>query len=108
MGLFTAIGTGLGLTGLAATAAGVGTVAAVVGGAYAVGTMSQPKAATEARKQAQMPTAPVKPVQADAAKLAQQRITDKKRAAARSKSVKTSPLGVKDEAQVARKTLLGQ
>ena len=46
--------------------------------------------------------------QSDAQAKANARLTDRKRAAARSTSVKTNPLGIKNEAEVARKKLLGQ
>ena len=103
MALFTTIGTALGFTGAAATVAGVATTAAVGYGAYSM--MNQPKSAEGARD-AQMPKAPTAPKQADSAKIAQQQATDRARAAARSKSVMTNPLGTKDEATVVRKKLL--
>ena len=118
MALFTAIGTALGAT---AAVAATATTAAVAGTAFATGLGATVFAGTAAymmmnqggnkpaqQQASQMPTAPKAPKMADASKIAQQQATDKKRAAARSKSVKTNPLGIKDEADVVRKTLLGK
>lgn len=55
----------------------------------------------------QMPAAPQAPKLEDAADKAQLRADERKRAIARSKSVVSNPLGLQDEANVARKKLLG-
>jgi hypothetical protein len=70
--------------------------------------MRQAKAA-QSSMSAQMPTspAPVVPTQADASKIAAAKATEMRRNIARNETVYTNPLGVKDEAEVARKTLLG-
>ena len=57
--------------------------------------------------QSQMPQAPKAPKIEDAQAKADARLTERQKAAARSTSVKTNPLGIKDEAEVARKKLLG-
>jgi hypothetical protein len=114
MALFTAIGAALG----ASTAVGAGAMMSsatalglgVAAGAGAIGysafnAMNQPK--IENQSASQMPNAPEAPKISDAAAAAAGRLEDKKRAMARSESVMTNPLGVKDEATVARKTLLG-
>ena len=106
MALFTAIGTALGATGAAATAVGVGVTAGVGAVGYSVfNAMNQPK--QTGMPQSQMPAAPVAPKQSDAAALAAQKLQDKKRAMAGSESIMTNPLGLKDEATVVRKKLLG-
>jgi uncharacterized membrane protein YebE (DUF533 family) len=89
-----------------ATALGLGVTAGAGAVGYSVfNAMNQPK--PEQQMASQMPSAPSAPKQSDAAALAADRLEDKKRAMARSQSVMTNPLGVKDEATVARKTLLG-
>lgn len=112
MALFTAIGTALG----ASTAAAFGTGLAVTAGAGAVGysLYSADQASKQAKKDAsqgmaQMPTtpAPVAPTMADASAAAQAKTMEKRRAMAANDTVYTNPLGLKDEAEVARKTLLG-
>jgi len=107
MAMFTAIGTALGASGAAATWLGVGATAAVAAAGYGAATMmSQPKS-TGAKQLTQMPQAPSAPKQDDASKKAALTLEQKKRNMARSKSVQTNPLGIKDEAEVARKKLLG-
>jgi len=110
--LFTAIGTALGATAASATAVGIGASTIAAGSVgYSMYSANQQakalKSAASARDGASMPTAPVKPDTKDSAAIAQQSATDKSRAMARSKSVMTNPLGIKDEATVARKKLLG-
>lgn len=112
MALFTAIGTALGASAVAGTGLFGASAAATIGagitagvGATAFSMMNQPKQSQQ--QQAQMPSAPEAPKMADASKIAQQQATDRQRAAARSESVKTNPLGIKDEAEVVRKKLLG-
>ena len=106
MALFTSIGTALGLTGLAATAAGVATVGAIGAGGFALASMMGGDKKSDTG-QIQMPATPAAPKQADASALAKQQAMDRQRAAGRSESVKTNPLGIKDEADVVRKKLLG-
>jgi len=89
-GTMLAVGAGLGLAG---AAAGMG-----------LGAMMSKDKGTG---QMQMPQAPAVPKMEDASKMAQLRADERKRAMARSKSVVSNPLGVQDQAQVARKTLLG-
>lgn len=113
MALFTAIGTTLGASAIAGTglfgASAAATVGAGVVAAGAAGTMMMMNQGgdTGSQQQAQMPQAPEAPKMADASKLAKDSAMDRMRAASRSKSVMTNPLGVKDEAEVARKKLLG-
>ena len=113
MGIFTSIGLAVGATAASAFAVGVGTTAIVAGAAVGYGMYSSDqqmkarKAAASAKEKAQMPKGPVKPEQKDSAKIAQAQATDKRRAMARNQSVKTSPLGLKDEAKIARKKVLG-
>ena len=118
MPLFTAIGTALGASATvaagatmsAAFATGLGATA-LAGGAVGYSMYSsdqQMKAAKAANSgQVQMPATPAAPKAVDAAKIAQQQATNRSRAMARSESIKTNPLGLKDEADVVRKTLLG-
>ena len=105
MALFTAIGTALGATGAAATATGVAVTAGAAGiGTAIYGMMQQPKGPDMPKSDIKAPEAPK---MEDAQAKAKARADEQRRAAARSKSVKTNPLGIKDEAQVARKKLLG-
>lgn len=116
MALFTTIGTALGAT--AATAFTVGataTVAAAAAGTTIFSAYQQSRAAKEmkasseaAAKRAGMPAVPLPAIKPTAEGTAQVAATQKKKAMARSKSVRTSPLGIAGEAEVARKTLLGQ
>lgn len=120
MALFTTIGAALGAstavaagsTVSAAFATGLGATA-LAGGAIGYSMYSadqQERAAKAAASQsmAQMPaSAPAVPTQSDAAKNAALKLQDKKRAMAANESVFTNPLGLKDEATVARKKLLG-
>jgi len=121
MALFTAIGTALGASATvaagstvsAAFATGLGATA-LAGGAVGYSMyssdqqMRQAKAAQSALS-AQMPTspAPIVPTQSDAAKIAAEKAMDQRRSIARNESVYSNPLGLKDEAEVVRKTLLG-
>lgn len=112
MALFTAIGTALGAS--AATAFGTGLAVTAGAGAVGYSLYSADQASKSAKKSqeanmAQMPTtpAPVAPTMADASKAASLRLEDQKRALARNETIFTNPLGLKDEAEVARKTLLG-
>jgi len=112
MALFTGIGTALGFSAVAAagstmsaaTAVGLGVSALAAGGTMAY---MASQGGNKQIGQTQMPAAPKAPKMEDQAKLAQQKAMDKKRSAARSESVKTNPLGIKDEATVAKKKLLG-
>lgn len=117
MPFFTSVGLALGAT--AASAATVGAVATTVGVGLAAnviyGANRQNKAAKDmksaseqAARDARMPIGdPTAPDPKIAAKASQEAATKRKRAISRSKSVRTSPLGVAREAEVARKTLLG-
>lgn len=116
MAMFTAIGSALGAstvagTGLFGASAAATAGAAIVGaGAAGVGAsmlMSGSGKKKESSFQAQMPQSPKAPEQKDAAAAAKARLDEKRRSMARSKSIKTNPLGIKDEAEVARKRLLG-
>ena len=100
MGLFTAIG-----VTLAATAVGTAIYGATQ---QSKASKEMKQAAQKAAKQADMPAAPAIPKPAAAQATAQAGATKKKKAMARSRSVRTSPLGIAGEADVARKTLLGQ
>lgn len=51
---------------------------------------------------------PQSPIVDDASKLAKAKTKDRRLAASRSRSIYTSPLGIGGQAQVAKKTLLGQ
>jgi len=121
MALFTAIGTALGASATiaagstvsAAFATGLGATA-LAGGAVGYSMYSADQQMREIKKaasanQAQMPAspAPVVPTQDNAAKAAAAKLENKKRAIAANDTVFTNPLGLKDEAEVARKTLLG-
>jgi hypothetical protein len=111
MALFTAIGTALGATAGTAFATGLGATA--IAGSVGYSIYSGAQASADAKKaegqMAQMPTAPapVAPKQEDAAQAAAAITENKKRAIAANESVFTNPLGLKDEADVARKKLLG-
>lgn len=101
MALFTAIGTALGAT--AAGAFGTGLLATGVAGtaAYSISQSGQkPKSPG-----VQMPASPKIGAAADKANIA---AAKRQRASQRTKSVRTSPLGIGGEAEVAKKTLLGQ
>lgn len=87
-------------------ALGIGAAAAVAGVGLSLYSMFQ--GGKDEGYDFQMPKAPEKPEQADAAKLAQEREMARRRAAARTQSVKTNPLGIEEEAQVVRKKLLGK
>jgi len=97
--VFTAIGTALGLTGAAATIGG----AAILGGA-AYGAAS----AIDKPKMPDMPQLPQAPKMQDAEDRAAAIAKEKRKQIAASQTVYTSPLGVADEAETARKTLLGR
>ena len=113
MGLFTAIGSALGAstavaagaTTSAAFATGLGATALAAGVGYSMYASGQ-KPKMEMPNM-QMPTTPVAPKTEDAAKIARDKLTNRQRAVARSKSVMSNPLGIDDEANVARKKLLG-
>jgi hypothetical protein len=120
MALFTGIGAALGAstavaagaTTSAAFATGVG-VTALAGAAagYSMYSSDQQmkmgKMAASQRDALQMPKAPMAPSFQDAAKIAQQQAEDKRRSMARSTSVMTNPLGIKDEAEIVKKKVLG-
>ena len=105
LGASTVAGTGLFGTSLATTIGGATALAAGAGAAYGVsGMMQQPSTPEMPKSDIKAPEAPK---MEDANKKAQKQAEDQRRAAARSTSVKTNPLGIKDEAVVARKKLLG-
>jgi len=107
MAMFTIIGTAVGATAASAFAVGLGTTALVAGAVgYSMYASNQAKKKRQ-QQQSQMPKAPDAPKMVDQRALAQKQATEKRRSMARSQSVKTNPLGIKDEAQVARKQLLG-
>jgi hypothetical protein len=91
-GTMLAVGAGLALAG---AGAGIGAAALMGGGK---------KQETPA---VQMPASPAVPKLEDASAKANLAAEERRRAMARSKSVQTNPLGVQDEANVARKKLLG-
>jgi len=120
MPLFTSIGVGLGASAVvaagatvsAATAVGIGATALAAG---AVGysmyssdaQMKAGKRAATAMEQANMPMLPGVPKIKDATAIANKQATQHRQAMARSKSVKSNPLGLASEAKTIRKTLLG-
>jgi hypothetical protein len=91
-GTMLAVGAGLALAG---AGAGIG-ISALAGAGKDKG-----------QQQAQMPAAPEVPKIEDASAKANLAAEERRRAMARSKSVNTNPLGISDEASVARKKLLG-
>jgi len=115
MALFTAIGTMLGATAAASAGAGIGafgvgvaatgTAAAIAGGtAYSMEAMKEAKKAG----QANMPQAPdISGIKSEAETIANKMAKTRQKAAARTQTITTNPLGVEGEAAVARKTLLG-
>jgi len=109
LALFTAIGTALGFAGTAAAVAG-GVVAA--GATYGIAQLAKgPKtSATSATSMPQAPAvaAPTAPQPTQVAKTAEAAVLTRKKSIAKSRTVFTSPLGIAGEAEVARKTLLGQ
>jgi len=109
MPVFTSIGVALGVSAtLWGGAAALGTGLAVAGAAaYGVTSLATSGGSKQKQLTNQMPNAPQAPKLEDASKQAQLRAEDRKRNMARSKSVMTNPLGLKDEANVARKKLLG-
>jgi len=110
MAIFTAIGTALGLSGAAATLAGVGVTGGVAAAGFGAATMMGGFGGGKSSGGGmQMPEMPSAPKMQDASKNAKLAADERRRAAARSDSVQTNPLGLKDEdkAQVVRKRLLG-
>lgn len=95
--------------GLSATAAGaIG--AAGAGAAYGIGATALAGGmggGKSSMPSIQMPGMPSAPKIEDASKNAKLRADERKRAMARSDSIMTNPLGLKDEANVVRKKLLG-
>ena len=106
MALFTAIGTALGFAGTAAAVAG-GVVAA--GATYGIAQLAKgPKTSATSVPQAPAVAPPVAPQPTQVAATAEAAVLTRKKAVAKSRTVFTSPLGIAGEAEVARKTLLGQ
>lgn len=109
MALFTALGMALGAT-TAASAAGIGAfgvgVAAATAGAAAIG--SGVYSATQANKKVSVPALPKTPSVTASAAQAQAETKRLRSAMSRSETVFTSPLGIGGQAEVARKSLLGQ
>lgn len=85
-----------------ATAAGVAGVATVGAGIYGVTQMGK-----QQTQMPQAPTATLAPKPEVAAQTAQAKVTEKKRAMARSRSIYSSPAGLAGEATTAKKYLLG-
>lgn len=111
MAIFTSIGTALGVSATlwgGAAAFGAGVVAAGAA-ATAVVSMSGGFSGGSGQKQLanQMPGSPTAPKLDDAAARANKIQEEKRRNMARSTSVQTNPLGLKEEATVVRKKLLG-
>ena len=100
MALFTSLATSLIGAGIIAGTAAAG----VAGGMLLSGSGKQSSSGGM-----QMPEMPSAPKMQDASKNAKLAADERRRAAARSDSVQTNPLGLRDEdkAQVARKRLLG-
>lgn len=109
MPLFTSIGIALGATA-AASAAGIGAfgvgVAATGLAASAIG--SSVYSATQANRKPSMPAMPQALAIGAAETFAKSAARQKSISASRSQSVFTSPLGIGGEADLTRKTLLGQ
>ena len=114
MALFSAIAGALGITMTAATAATVaaaGTVAVVAGAGAAIGSGMKYMSDVSGKR----PNVPELPKGSTAAEQisnakdqAQNTINERRKAMARSQTVYTSPLGLGEEADMGRKTLLGQ
>ena len=80
----------------------VGLGAAIGGAAYGIGA-----AQNKPKQEAPMPM-PEAPKVEDQSVKAENVVDEKRRAMARSKSIYTSPLGIADQANVVKKTLLGE
>ena len=114
MALFSAIAAAMGVTLSASAAAGLavaGTVATVAGAGAAIGSGMKYMSDVSGNK----PNVPGLPKFSTAAEQisnakdqAQNTINERRRAMARSQTVYTSPLGLGEEADMGRKTLLGQ
>ena len=111
MALFTAIGTAVGFAASAAFAGGIATTAVAATAGYAISQLSKgPEASNAATSVPQAPAVapPVAPQPTQVAATAEAAVLTRKKAVAKSRTVFTSPLGISGEADVARKTLLGQ
>lgn len=108
MPLFTAIGTALlGSTAVAGGASAFGAGLAAVGvGASIAGSTAY--SMSQAGRKPSMPTMPQAPAIGAAETFAKSAARQKSISASRSQSVFTSPLGIGGEADLTRKTLLGQ
>ena len=107
--MVTAVGTAISLGALTGTKAAILGTTAVVAGAAGAGYLASKAMSPKmpSGQGMQMPQAPAAPKMEDASDKARLRAEERKRAMARSKSVVSNPLGIQDEANVARKKLLG-
>ena len=115
MPLFTSIGLALGATVAASAGAGIGAfgvgviAAAITGAGVAASSAASAHSANIAGKKSQNQLRlPQTPTVANAELQAKNTAREKIKAASRSQSVYTSPLGLTEEAGIARKTLLGE
>jgi len=111
MPLFTAIGTAIGFGAATAaagglTAFGAGAVVAGIGTA-AIGSTAY-SMSQSGKQKTSAPVLPQSPSIASAEAQAKDATRARLKAASRSQSIFTSPLGISGEAEIAQKTLLGQ
>jgi len=112
MPVFTSIGIALGVSasmwgGLAALGTGLAATAAVGAAGWGAAALMSGGSKDSKQLENQMPQGPTAPTQDDAAAKASLIQDEKRKNMARSTSVKTNPLGLKEEATVVRKKLLG-
>ena len=93
------------MAALTTTAIVLGTAAVV--GASVYSAYQQDKAIKKATKQQQV-SMPQVPQVGEAAKVAQDTMVKRKKAIARAGSIFTSPMGLTEEAEISKKTLLGR
>jgi len=111
MALFTSIGLALGATAAAAVGTGIMAVGATAAAAYGISQLAkgpQGSAAATSVPQAPAVAPPIAPQPTQVSATAAAAVLTRKKAVAKSRTVFTSPLGIAGEAEVARKTLLGQ
>lgn len=114
MALFTSIGVALGASmATLATVGGVGITSAFAAGLGAsaiagAGAWALTRDGKKSGSQRAGVNMPKSPTMTAAAERANTVAAERKKASARTKSVRTSPLGIAGEAEVAKKTLLGQ
>jgi len=107
MPLFTAIGTALGAS--AASAFGTGALVTGLTAASAVpGIMAATSRGGGSSTSFNMPELPQSPSTSNAAAQARSEAQRRRRSMSRSESIYTSPLGISGQANIARRTLLGQ